>query len=371
MIRAALLTLALALPAGAQTDPAGMARDAAGQLRVAAAGLKVADEGYGRIAALTKVIRAYEDGLRAMRASLRAARDREAQVTDRLAAESAQVGAVLNALTAIGQAPEAMLLLHPSGPTATARAGMLMRDVTPAMLSQVETLRRDLQEVATMRSLQDSALVDLETGLAEWQDARTRLAAAIEARSDLPRRVTEDTATMERLAASARTLGEFADSLSTLPPDALSDTLPAFAEARGQLSLPVPGRLARSYQEADAAGIERPGWVLDTAPGSLVTTPWMGTIRYLGPLLDYKNVMILEPEPGYLMVFAGMADVYGDVGEVLPAGAPIGIMDGNTDPEMAGFQADGDRTGGQRLYVEIRHDQATQDPADWFLLDQG
>ncbi|QFU10196.1 Peptidase family M23 [Rhodobacteraceae bacterium THAF1] len=371
MIRATVLTLALALPAHAQTDPAAMAENAAGQLRVAAAGLNVADNGYGRIAALTKVIRAYEDGLAAMRASLRAARDRESQVTERLATDTAQVGAVLNALTAMGQAPEAMLLLHPSGPTATARAGMLMRDVTPAMLSRVEDLRRDLQEVSTMRGLQDSALVDLEQGLSEWQDARARLAAAIEARSDLPRRATEDPATMERLAANAQTLSDFAQSLSTLPPDALADSLPAFAEARGQLGLPVPGRLARAYQETDAAGIARPGWVIDTAPGTLVTTPWAGTIRYLGPLLDYKNVMILEPEPGYLMVFAGMADVYGATGEVLPAGAPIGIMGGSVDAEMAGFQPDGAETGGQRLYVEIRHDRSPQDPAEWFVLDQG
>ena len=176
---------------------------------------------------------------------------------------------------------------------------------------------------------------------------------------------------MARLAASAETLTQFAESLATLPPDAIGDALPAFADARGQLALPVPGRLARAFDEPDAAGIARPGWIVDTAPGTLVTAPWPGTIRYLGPLLDYKNVMILEPEPGYLMVFAGMADVYGAVGEVLPEGTPIGIMGGSVEAEMAGFQPDGAATGGQRLYMEIRADREPQDPAEWFMLDQG
>ncbi|MEZ5674302.1 MAG: hypothetical protein R3D81_03325 [Thalassovita sp.] len=44
--------------------------------------------------------------------------------------------------------------------------------------------------------------------------------------------------------------------------------------------------------ESDAAGIARPGVVLATRPRALVTTPTAATIRYLGPLLDYGNVMI-------------------------------------------------------------------------------
>ena len=370
MIRAALLSVLLAGAAHAQPSPESLARDAARQLEAAAAGLGGTDEGYGRIAALTRVIRAYESGLAAMRESLRAARLRESEMTRRLDAEGAQVGAILSALSAIGQAPEAMLLLHPDGPTATARAGMLMSDVTPAMLGEVEALSRDLREIATLRALQDTALGDLETGLQEWQDARTRLAAAIEARSDLPRRLTEDPATMERLASSARTLNDFADSLASLPEDAISATLPNFDSARGQLSLPAAGTVTRRFEEADAGGIRRPGWVLATQPGALVTTPWPATIRYRGPLLDYDNVMILEPQSGYLMVFAGLAEVYGAPGEVLPAGAPVGIMGGAAMADMAGFRPEGGESASQRLYVEVRRDGEPEDPAAWFASEQ-
>lgn len=371
MIRAVALLALLALPAVAQPTPEALARDAARQLEAAGAELAQAGEGYDRIDGLTRVIHAYESGLAAMRHSLRAARLREAEVTQRLDDESTRVGAVLNALTTMGQAPEAMLLLHPSGPTATARAGMLMSDVTPAMISEVEALKGDLQEIATLRALQDTALGDLETGLQQWQDARTRLADAIEARADLPRRATEDAAAMERLATNARTLIEFANGLAALPEDAISARLPAFETAVGQLPLPAHGEVLRRFDEADAAGVRRPGWVFATLPGALVTAPWPATIRYRGPLLDYRNVMILEPQAGYLMVFAGLAEVYGAAGEVLPAGAPLGIMGGAAEAGMAGFRPDEGAISSQRLYVEVRRNGEPEDPAKWFASNQG
>ena len=370
-IRAVLLFLLLAAPLSAQPDPEALTRAAAAQLNAAAADLDAATEGYDRIDALTRVIRAYEDGLSAMRDGLRAAKVREDRVANRLGAESARFEAVLTALMAMERAPEATMLLHPSGPTATARAGMLMSDVTPALMGEVEALRADLREVTMLRSLQNAALTDLEDGLAAWQDARARLASAIEARAGLPRRITEDDETMQRLAANTQTLTDFADSLSALPPDEQSARMPDFATARGQLGLPASGRVVRGFEEADAAGGARPGWVLATAPGALVTTPWPATIRYRGPLLNYRNVMILEPEAGYLMVFAGMGKVYGATGEVLPAGAPIGVMGGLDEAGMAGFQREGEAVESQRLYIEVRQDSQPQDPADWFARDQG
>ena len=64
------------------------------------------------------------------------------------------------------------------------------------------------------------------------------------------------------------------------------------------------------------------------APRALVTAPWPATIRYRGPLLDYGNVMILELGSGYLLILAGLETVYGEVGDVVPAGAALGLMGG-------------------------------------------
>ena len=101
-------------------------------------------------------------------------------------------------------------------------------------------------------------------------------------------------------------------------------------------------RVLRRPDEADAAGVRRPGLTLATRPRALVTAPWPATIRYRGPLLDYGNVMILEPGGGYLLVLAGLDTVYGEVGEVVAAGAPLGLM-GGAETATAEFLASAHR----------------------------
>ena len=145
--------------------------------------------------------------------------------------------------------------------------------------------------------------------------------------------------------------------------------LPDFETAKGTLPLPVNGTLLRRFNEADAAGLRRPGLLLATRPLSIVTTPWPATIRYRGPLLDYGNVMILEPSHGYLLVLTGLNHVYGEVGEVLPAGAPVGLMGGAAPNNSDFLSLSGDGSGSARtetLYIEVRHGKKPVDPEQWF-----
>ena len=207
--RAVILTLgfAFAFPsfALAQVDPAAIARRAAAQLDGAARELADAEGSRDRIAALTRTVRAYENGLAALRQGMRQAGLREAEIKAQFDRESAQLGSLLSALQTMQSSPEALLLLHPSGAIGTARSGMILSDVTPALLSKVEQLRADLAEIATLRALQSTAAGALETGLSGVQQARTRLAMAISDRTDLPRRFTEDAEQMRRLIDSTQT----------------------------------------------------------------------------------------------------------------------------------------------------------------------
>jgi len=134
--------------------------------------------------------------------------------------------------------------------------------------------------------------------------------------------------------------------------------------------MPVRGALLRRAGEPDAAGIRRPGMVVATRPQALVTAPAAATIRYLGPLLDYGKVMILEPGDGYLLVLAGLGEVYGAVGEVVPAGSPVGLMGGREAGAAEALAGQGDATAGsgrsETLYVELRRGAEPVDPAPWF-----
>ncbi len=350
-----------------------MARAAAEELAAAQRALAESERARDRVKALTQTIRAYENGLVALRAALRRASIREATLTQAFDSKREEVARLLGVLQSIETSPAPLLMLHPAGPIGTARSGMIVSDVTPALQREAEKLRAELQEIALLRALQETAAETLETGLSGVQDARTDLSLAISNRTDLPRRYLSDPEALNALVTSSETLQAFASGLADLP-EAAEDLpeLPDFAEARGALPLPVQGTVLRRPGEADAAGIRRPGLVIATGPRALVTTPWSATIRYRGPLLDYGNVMVLEPGDAYLIVLAGLGEVYGDVGEVLPAGAPVGLMGGNA-PDANTILARAAEGGGEdrpeTLYMELREGDDPIDPAIWFVYD--
>jgi murein hydrolase activator len=373
--RALLLALSLAFapfPAAAQTDPTLSAQAAMEELQAAGEALEAADGARDRVAALTQTVQAYEKGLAALREGLRQATMRESAIHGVFSAESERLAQLLGVLQSIEAAPESHLLLHPSGPLGTARSGMILSDVTPALSREAMALREALQEVAMLRALQEAAVSTLEEGLQGVQAARIELSKAVANRTDLPRRLVADEEAMENLINSADTLESFASGLmsATVEETGVSIAQPDFSEAQGVLDMPVLGRVIRRFEEADAAGVKRPGWVVATRPLTLVTTPWPATIRYLGPLLDYGEVTILEPGEGYFLVLAGLGQLFGTVGEVLPKGAPVGLMGGAQRDEDQAFLITSAQGGGaqatESLYIEIRRDGTPQDPGTWF-----
>lgn len=367
-----LICLCLATTASAQPDPADAARAAADRMELALELLDAADDAQNRVKALSETIHAFEDGLLAMRDGLRRAAIREAALTRELQAREAEISRLLGVLQSMGKSPAPVLLLHPSGPVGTARSGMILSDVTPALQAKADALRGKLQEVSTLRALQQSAARTLQNGLEGVQTARTRLSQAIADRTDLPRRFTADPVKTALLVASTETLEGFASGLSEIAVDEAPGSLPDISDRKGALTLPVQGRILRRAGEPDAAGITRPGIVMAARPHALVTTPTAATIRYLGPLLDYGNVIILEPQAGILLVFAGMDVVYGNIGEVLPGGSPVGLM-GGKDADSGAILIESDQEAGaqrtETLYIEIRQDDTPVDPAVWFKTD--
>ncbi|MGB8813280.1 MAG: peptidase M23 [Paracoccaceae bacterium] len=336
-------------------------------LQAAVAALDAAKDARDRVSALTQTIQAYETGLGALREGLRQASIREAALALQFEAKRDRVAQLIGVLSRMEAEPGPLLLLHPAGPLGTVRSGMMLADVTPALQAEAEVLKGELQEIRDLRALQVAAGETLKNGLGVAQQARTALSQAISDRTTLPKRFTEDPEVLRGLLESADTLDAFAGGL------ALNETeqsgMQAFTSAKGKLALPVLGTVLRRANEADAAGVRRPGILLATRPRALVTTPWPATIRYRGPLLNYGNVIILEPGGGYLLILSGLDVVYGEVGEVIAAGAPLGLMGGET-PGVAEFLVSVQDGGGARdtetLYMELRQGAEPVDPADWF-----
>ncbi|MFQ6546433.1 murein hydrolase activator EnvC family protein [Aestuariibius sp. 2305UL40-4] len=371
MIRLAALLVALSGGASAQTDPADMARAAAAQLMSAEGALSTAEGARNRIQALTDVVRAYEEGLGALREALRRIAVREAVLVADLGTQNRDLGELLGALMLMGRVPAPILATHPDGPEGAARAGMLLADMTPALRAEAAALTVDLQELRRLEAQQQEALATLQSGIEGVQEARTALAEALANRAPLPRRFTEDAVGVALLAAGADTLEAFAEGLPATIMDE-TDT-PAPTALGSGLPLPVQGDLLRRFGEADAAGVERPGWVVATAPGALVTAPATATIRYNGPLLDLGTVVVLEPAPDLLLILAGLAEGYGAAGEIVPLGHPVGIVSGAEGQGDAILTAGAEGAGGagqETLYIELRDKTGPRDPATWFAMDE-
>jgi murein hydrolase activator len=374
MLRVALLLFTLWSGAAlAQSDPAGTARAASLQLQAATDLLNEAKSASNRVRALTQTVRAYEAGLAAMRDGLRRAATREAQLIRQLQSREDEIAQLLGALQAIESSPPPVLLLHPSGPQGSARAAMILAEVTPALAAKADVLKRDLEEMQILRQLREAATDTLEQGLAGVQQARAALSKAIADRTDLPKRFTEDPVRTAILISSTDTLEAFADGLADIASGEIAATNADITSLKGRVPLPVQGIVLHRAGEPDAAGIARDGIILATRPRALVTTPTAATIRYLGPLLDLGNVMILEPQRGTLFVLSGLAEVYGEAGQVISAGSPIGLMGGAAPQSGAILSLSGDGTGTDRtetLYIEVREGGSPVDPELWFKTDK-
>lgn len=365
ILRAAFFWLALTGAAIAQ-QAGETALRAAALLSNAAIELDRAQGASDRVRALTAVVRAYEAGLSALRDGLRQVTIRERALSRDLDAREDEIARLLGVLTSIERAPAPLLLLHPSGALGTARASMMLGEVAPALQREAESLRSDLADLQELRLLEEAAARSLAEGLDGVQAARLALSEAISDRTDLPGRLTEDSAQIAALLNRVDTLEAFAGGLGQLPSAAGQAILDL------PLPLPVAGTALRGFNQPDAAGIARPGLVLATGPGALITAPSSGTIRYAGPLLDYGNVIIQEPRVDAMMIFAGIADIYVTVGEVVVAGAPLGLM-GGTQPSAVDFLRDsaagGSTSRTETLYVEVREAGRPVDPVAWFAQE--
>ncbi len=370
-----VLILALLAPGWgvAQSDAAERARAAMDLLQDASAQLEAAGSARDRVRALTQTVQAFEEGLAALRSGVRQAAIRETQLAAYLQARDEEVAALLAVLQRIGAQGSPVPLLHPGGPTGTARSGMLLAEMSPALNAQARDLRRDLEDLQRLRAMQSDAAEQLRQGLEEVQAARTALNQAIAERTDLPTRFTQDPVREAILIASAQTLQSFAEGLSRVVVDVRTAAPTRLQGEKGDLPLPVQGVILRTAGAPDAAGVRRPGIIVATRAQAIVTSPAAATIRYTGPLLDLGQVVILEPQADVLFVLAGLDVVYGRAGEVIDVGAPVGLMGDAAAKNRRELSTDGDETGVERtetLYIEVRYQNVPEDPSLWFRTDK-
>lgn len=354
----------------AADDFPGIAR-ARAALEQAAGALEAARSGEATLAALGQAVTAHEAALAAYRDALRSMAARESRLRSELQKDSARMEEVVVALQSLARAPRSALLVFPQGPVGAARGAGLMASVSPHLHGRIEDLRGRIEALERLRTGQEVARVEARGALAALQELRADSDEALRRRKNdgLPKR-----AELAEQAAAAAGQARDLDALALALRDAADqgrDALVTFSEARGLVPPPVEGVMTAGFGEPDPWGRPGRGVTLSAPAWAQVSAPWDGTVRFAGPLIDYGNVVVLEPEEGTLIVLAGLATSDRLVGETVLAGERLGDLGGPV-PASGEFllkaTTDRDEIGAEKLYIEVRRAGQPVDPAFWFNL---
>ena len=182
-------------------------------LDLATVDLKNANNAKRRIKSLSQAIQSYEETLAILRISVRDLTLQQSQVQNVLDQDENEIMQLLGVLATVQKAPIAGHMLHPSGPLATARSGMIISDIVPILQENVVLLRDQVMALQQLSETQFRAQKSLQTGLSELQKAHSNLGRAIANRENLPKRFVTDPEKLEILIKASRDLESFAESV--------------------------------------------------------------------------------------------------------------------------------------------------------------
>ena len=322
-----------------------------------------------RLAALGLAAQAQEAVLMALRSDLRDLSVRANGVDDAMVTRQRRLRAVLSALERIERAPSAATLAHPGGALSVARAGMALSAFAPALQKEADSMRATLGGIRDLSTRRKAAAAEARSSFASLQEMRTEIASLLDRERKtrrLPAEMVEQLkADTEALAKSAANFRALTGALPAPPNEIALRATASVKAAKGSLTPPVEGVLSQPWAE------DTEGAYLSVPAYAEVYAPWSGVIRFAGPFGDHGGVVILEPEPGMLMVLGGLGEIWADTGALVLQGQTLGAM-GGPAPEADEFLiASGEGSaalGRETLYMEIRENGAPVDPAAWFAF---
>jgi septal ring factor EnvC (AmiA/AmiB activator) len=305
-----------------------------------------------------------------------------------LAARRDVLAEVLGALQRMGLNPPPAILVRPEDALASVRSSILLASVVPGLRGETEVLIADLRQLQRLAGEIETGRARLAATVADQVEEQKRLSLLVEEKRRLQARseaeLAGEQARAAELAAEAGSLAELIEALegeieiAALQEERwqaaeqarldgartpLSVASPAFSAMKGQLGLPVAGRVGRRFGDNDGSGGTLQGDMLATHSAAIVTAPVDGSVLYAGPFRSYGQLLILNAGEGYHVVLAGMGRISVSPGQAVLAGEPVGLMG---ESRVASAVALAGTEAGPELYVEFRKEGKPVDPAPWW-----
>ena len=105
----------------------------------------------------------------------------------------------------------------------------------------------------------------------------------------------------------------------------LATPAPLATAPPGDFQLPVIGRTVAGFGAVSEAGLVSSGLSLAPRPGAQVVAPARGRVAFAGPYRGYERIVIIAHDGGWTSLVTGLARTDVAVGEMLVAGAPLGV----------------------------------------------
>lgn len=259
-----------------------------------------------------------------------------------------------------GRQSRIKVLLNQDDPRRVSRHLAYHGYLSRARLNAIDQLNEtlaDLEATSEALSAEQAQLVRLATQqaaelerLERAREDREIALAAVEQRIQSRQ---EELARLERNAAElAELLDQLATALADIPPDA---EVPSIAELRGELPVPIDGRLLHRFGESRGGEVLWNGWMLAGEEGSDVRAIAHGRVAYSDWLRGYGLILIIDHGDAFMSLYAHNEALLRDVGDWVIPGEVIASV-GNTG-----------RGGEPGLYFELRRDGEPVNPDGWLI----
>ena len=308
-----------------------------------------ADAVRARAAAVATRIQAAEADISAAESRIAVIERMRAEQRAVLAARQEPAVRLIAALQTLSRRPPALAFVQPGSVSDLAHVRAVLAGMVPRLRSQTAGLRAEIAKGKSLRSDADRALVSLETAeqrLSEQRATLLRLAAERRSVADVTtgRALVEQDRAMA-MGEKARNLidlldrvqadGALRDRLASLPgpllrpaKPGLSDSIPINAVTDDQPSiayrLPVTGTVVTGLGEVSSFGVRSRGLTLQTRPDAQIVAPSGGQIVYAGKFGSYGNVVIIDHGRGWTSVITSLASLDVRAGESVLQGSPLG-----------------------------------------------
>ncbi len=347
---------------------------------------------------VARQIQSNEERMSAMEVELAILQKELKEAEEHFAAEDENLIRTLAALQSLALKPTESLFVQPLTPVEIIRSAMLLREAVPYLEQNANKLRIELEKIEKKKqqvenqvqkiALQKNSLEKEHDQMKLLVQKKSRIRNAVEVQSvktkknieslagqakdlrDLlgrlekeriakqkemeEKRQAELKAREEQMAADAQKVEQSQrDSLIKFKPETIKDNGKAFAAAKGALLKPAVGPIAAYFGEETTKGVKTKGVSIKTRGLAQVVAPFDGTVIFAGPFRGYGNLIIIEHGDGYLSLLAGLENIDCELGQMLLAGEPLGLMPDEKD---------------SRLYVEIRKDSHPVDPLNWIAM---